>query len=76
MAGTVPYRYHRAMSQIAQPASPILSATEERAYLLGRAEVHRQLAENSAEIEIRAIHLRMSRLYAEQAALIVMVLPD
>ncbi|WP_294323507.1 hypothetical protein [uncultured Sphingomonas sp.] len=64
------------MSHIARQADPLLSATEERAYLLGRAEVHRQLAENTTEIEIRAIHLRMSRLYAEQAALIVMVLSD
>ncbi|MGW8192318.1 hypothetical protein [uncultured Sphingomonas sp.] len=57
------------------PLAP-LSPLEERAYLLGRAEVHRQLAENTAEIEIRAIHLRMARLYAEQAALIVMVVSD
>ena len=64
------------MSRIASHASPPLSAAEERAYLLERAEVHRQLSENTTEIEIRAIHLRMSRLYAEQAALIVMVLPD
>ncbi|KQM23875.1 MULTISPECIES: hypothetical protein [unclassified Sphingomonas] len=64
------------MSLTARPAAPLLSATEERTYLIGRSEVHRQLAENTTEIEIRAIHLRMSRLYAEQAALIVMVLSD
>ncbi|KQM63149.1 MULTISPECIES: hypothetical protein [unclassified Sphingomonas] len=64
------------MPRIEHPAAPHLSATEERAYLLARAEVHRQRAENSAEIEIRSIHLRMARLYGEQAALIAMVLPD
>jgi len=59
------------------PAPPTqLSATEERSYLLGRAEVHRQLAENTTEVEIRAIHVRMARLYVEQAALIVMVLSN
>ena len=57
------------------PPAP-LSPYEERAYLLGRAEVHRQHAENTTEIEMRAIHLQMARLYGEQAALIAMVVSD
>ena len=64
------------MPQSDDPQIAPLSPSEERDYLLGRAEVHRQHAENSVEIEIRAIHLRMARLYAEQAALIVMVVSD
>lgn len=64
------------MSQIDPSAAMSLSAAQEREYLLGRAEVHRQMAENTSEIEIRSIHSRMSRLYGEQADLIVMVLND
>jgi hypothetical protein len=52
------------------------SGSEERDYLLQRAIVHRQIAENTAEGEARMIHDRLSRLYEEQASLIVMVLSD
>ena len=64
------------MSKSSRPDQMLPPASEERDYLLKRAEVHRQIAENTAEGEARMIHDRLSRLYEEQAALVVMVLSD
>lgn len=52
------------------------SGPAERDYLLGRADDHRERAEKAGDIESRLIHQRLEELYREQAALIVMVLPD
>jgi hypothetical protein len=49
---------------------------EERDYLLRRAEDHRQLAEKSEDASSRSIHLRMTRLYEEQAASAPLVVMD
>ncbi|MDJ0275360.1 hypothetical protein QLH51_00880 [Sphingomonas sp. 2R-10] len=64
------------MNSAPQTDQMFRSGSEECDYLRGRSEVHRQIAENTAEGEARMIHERLSRLYAEQAALIVLVLPD
>jgi len=64
------------MSKSPQPDQILPPAAEECDYLLKRAEVHRQIAENTAEGEARMIHDRLSRLYEEQAALVAMVLSD
>ncbi|MFD1033695.1 hypothetical protein ACFQ15_03425 [Sphingomonas hankookensis] len=64
------------MSKSTRPDQMLRPAGEERDYLLQRAEVHRQIAENTAEGEARMIHDRLSRLYEEQAALVAMVLTD
>lgn len=55
--------------------SPRLGADEQH-YLLKRAEDHRRLAEKSNEPGARAIHLRLERLYQEQATLLAMVFRD
>ena len=62
----------------AAPPSDITTrfGSEERSYLLRRGEEHRQLAERTQDAGSRAIHLRLHQLYTEQAALVVMVLPD
>lgn len=60
-----------------QSDTPVFrSGPEERAYLLRRADDHRQSAENAADIGSRAIHARLEQLYREQAQLLEIVLPD
>jgi hypothetical protein len=57
------------MSDHSDPgASAVRSGPEERAYLLRRASDHRGLAEQAGEAETRSVHLRLCRLYEEQAA--------
>ncbi len=56
---------------------PVLrTGAEEQAYLLKRAEYHRQRGESSPEPSARSIHERLQQLYEERAASAVMVLPD
>lgn len=58
------------------PPPVLRSGQEEREYLLKRADAHLQMAGSAREPESRAIHLRLHRLYREQAELVTMVLPD
>lgn len=64
------------MSAENNPDLAIRSGADERGYMLRRAEDHRQLAEKTDDAGSRTIHLRLHELYSEQAALVVMVLPD
>lgn len=50
--------------------------TEERDYLLGRADDHRDLAGRAEDAGTRAIHMRLHTLYTEQAARAALVVPD
>jgi len=52
---------------------PERSGEEEHAYLLGRAEAHRRLAEEAQQSETRLIHLRLQQLYTARANLIDLV---
>lgn len=65
---------HRGMSNdhLSDPVSR--SGTDERDYLLKRAEDHRQLAEITDDRQARTIHLRLRKLYEEQAELVMLVL--
>jgi hypothetical protein len=64
------------MAEPTDPAPVLRSGAEERDYLLKRAEAHLHMAETARELGSRAIHLRLSRLYREQAELVAIVLPD
>lgn len=63
------------MSDQHTPDPLLRSGAEERDYLLGRAEDHRELAER-ADPASRTIHLRLRQLYQERAALIGMAVQD
>lgn len=52
------------------------SGAEERAYLLRRADEHRQMVEKTDIAESRVIHERLEQLYREQVRLLNLVLPD
>ena len=67
----------RGMNDKSDPGGPavVRSGPAERAYLLGRAEDHRRLAE-TASAETRMVHVRLHQLYEERAARIEMVLTD
>jgi hypothetical protein len=52
------------------------SPEEERKYMSRRAEHHRHAADNAADTSSRNIHLRLSELYHNQAALIDVVYSD
>lgn len=52
------------------------SEDEERKYLLGRANDHWRMADKADDVGTRGIHMRLHRLYTEQAELIGVVIPD
>lgn len=56
------------MTDKREPAAIDRSGPDECAYLLRRADDHRQLAERHAEADARTIHLRFQRLYEERAS--------
>lgn len=58
------------------PYPALRSVSDERTYLLRRAEDHLQLADRSREVEARAIHLRLHQMYQTQAELVTLVLND
>ncbi|MES2339992.1 MAG: hypothetical protein V4537_18010 [Pseudomonadota bacterium] len=61
------------MTDLHRPDPFRRTGSEERGYLLKRADDHRQLAEKSSEAGARALHLRFERLYLEEAACTVVV---
>jgi len=65
-----------AMSEPNDPPPVLRSGAEERAYMLKRADDHLRLAGTAHEPGTRAIHLRLHRLYREQAERVAIVLPD
>lgn len=52
------------------------TGSEERDYLLRRANAHRVLAERCSETGPRSIHQRLQQLYSEQAGRVGIVLAD
>jgi hypothetical protein len=64
------------MCEPTDPPPVLRSGQEERDYLLKRADAHLQMASTAREQEARTVHLRLHRLYREQAELVAMVLPD
>lgn len=64
------------MTTIPQPDPVVRSGAEERDYLLKRAEDHRGRAAKSAEQGAKSVHQRLTRLYENRAASIIMVVPD
>lgn len=57
-----------------EPTTP--SVADERAYLLQRADAHRQLAENAGQAEPRLIHVVLQQLYEDRAAALGLVVSD
>lgn len=52
------------------------SGPEEQAYLLGRADAHRRLGEQTTDTETRLVHVRLQQLYEDRAAAVDVVVPD
>lgn len=52
------------------------SGNEEHSYLIGRANDHRRMADKADDAGTRGIHMRLHKLYTEQAELIGVVIRD